>query len=126
MVDGIDEHNKVKAVHKNTFHYQVVQSFLNGTDNSGDEINVKPYEKADTLLIVPDKASLAQLKAAGYNAVLFNKYAITPKDTEAFYVNALLAVEDMAQAKKEGADKKKEVLAKMSDVSNARVGVRGI
>ena len=126
MVDGIDEHNKVKAVNKNTFHYQVVQSFLKGTDNSGEEINVKPYEKADTLLIVPDKASLAQLKAAGYNAVLFNKYAITPKDTEAFYVNALLAVEDMAQAKKEGADKKKEVLAKMSDVSNARVGVRGI
>lgn len=126
MVDGIDEHNKVKAVNKNTFHYQVVRSFLNGTDNSGEEINIKPYEKADTLLIVSDKASLAQLKAAGYNAVLFNKYAITPKDTEAFYVNALLAVEDMAQAKKEGADKKKEVLAKMSDISNARVGVRGI
>lgn len=126
MVDGIDEHNKVKAVNKNTFHYQVVQSFLKGTDNSGEEINVKPYEKADTLLIVSDKASLAQLKAAGYNAVLFNKYAITPKDTEAFYVNALLAVEDMAQTKKEGADKKKEVLAKMSDVSNAKVGVRGI
>lgn len=126
MVDGIDEHNKVKPVNESTFHYQVVKSFLNGTDNSGDEINIKPYEKADTLLIVSDKASLAQLKAAGYNAVLFNKYAITPKDTEAFYVNALLAVEDMAQAKKEGADKKKEVLAKMSDVSNARVGVRGI
>lgn len=126
MVDGIDEHNKVKAVNNKAFHYQVVQTFLNATDNSGEEINVKPYEKADTLLIVPDKASLAQLKAAGYNAVLFNKYAITPKDTEAFYVNALLAVEDMAQAKKEGADKKKEVLAKMSDISNAKVGVRGI
>ena len=126
MVDGIDEDNKVKAVKKDTFHYQVVKSFLDGTDNFGEEINVKPYEKADTLLIVPDKASLARLKAAGYNAVLFNKYAITPKDTEAFYVNALSAVEDMAQAKKEGADKKKEVLAKMSDVSNARVGVRGI
>ena len=126
MVDGIDEHNKVKAVNNKAFHYQVVQTFLNATDNSGEEINVKPYEKADTLLIVPDKASLAQLKAAGYNAVLFNKYAITPKDTEAFYVNALFAVEDMAQAKKEGADKKKEVLAKMSDVSNAKVGVRGI
>ncbi len=126
MVDGIDEHNKVKAVKKDTFHYKVVQSFLNGTDNSLEEINVKPYEKADTLLIVSDKASLAQLKSAGYNAVLFNKYAITPKDTNAFYENALSAVEDMAQAKKDGADKKKEVLAKMSDVSNARVGVRGI
>lgn len=126
MIDGIDENNKVKAVNRNTFHYNIVESFLKGTDNFGEEINVKPYEKADTLLIVSDKASLAQLKAAGYNAVLFNKYAITPRDTEAFYVNALSAVEDMAQAKKEGADKKKEVLAKMSDISNARVGVRGI
>ena len=126
MVDGIDEQGKVKAVNRNTFHYNIVKSFLNGTDNFGGEIDVKPYEKADTLLIVSDKDSLDRLKAAGYNAVLFNRYAITPKDTEAFYVNALLAVEDMAQAKKEGADKKKEVLAKMSDISNARVGVRGI
>lgn len=126
MVDGIDEQGKVKAVNRNTFHYNIVKSFLNGRDDFGGEIDVKPYEKADTLLIVPDKTSLAQLKAAGYNVVLFNRYAITPKDTEAFYVNALSAVEDMAQAKKEGADKKKEVLAKMSDISNARVGVRGI
>ncbi len=126
MVDGIDEHGKVKAVNKNTFHYDIVKSFLNGTDNSGEEINIKPYEKTDTLLIVPDEASLAQLKAAGYNAVLFNKYAITPKDTKDFYADALSSVEDMAQAKKDGADKKKEVLAKMSEVSNARVGVRGI
>lgn len=126
MVDGIDEQGKVKAVNRNTFHYNIVKSFLNGTDNFGGEIDVKPYEKSDTLLIVSNKDSLAQLKAAGYNAVLFNRYAITPKDTEAFYVNALSAVEDMAQAKKEGADKKKEVLAKMSDISNARVGVRGI
>lgn len=126
MVDGIDEQGKVKAVNRNTFHYNIVKSFLNGRDDFGGEIDVKPYEKADTLLIVPDKTSLDRLKVAGYNVVLFNKYAITPKDTEAFYVNALSAVEDMAQAKKEGADKKKEVLAKMSDISNARVGVRGI
>ena len=126
VVDGVEEDGKIKAVSKDTFHYKIISSLIEGEDKFGPYIDIKPADKASTLLVVSDPDTLNNLKKAGYNAVLFNNYAITPSDMSNFYTGALKEVSNMARLKREGLANRREALSKTKDVSEAKVGIRGI
>ncbi len=126
VVDGVEEDGKIKAVSKDTFHYKIISSLIEGEDKFGPYVDIKPADKSDTLLVVSDPDTLNNLKKAGYNAVLFNNYAITPSDMSNFYTGALKEVSNMARLKREGLANRREALSKTKDVSEAKVGIRGI
>ncbi len=126
VVDGLEEDGKIKAVSKDTFHYKIIERLTEGEDKFGPYVDIKPADKADTLLVVSDPDTLNNLKKAGYNAVLFNNYAITPSDMSNFYTSTLKEVSNMARLKREGLANRREALSKTKDVSEAKVGIRGI
>ncbi|WP_428066759.1 hypothetical protein [Candidatus Proelusimicrobium volucris] len=126
VVDGLEEDGKIKAVSKDTFHYKIISSLIEGEDKFGPYVDIKPADKSDTLLVVSDPDTLNNLKKAGYNAVLFNNYAITPSDMSNFYTSTLKEVANMARLKQEGIANRQEVLAKTKDIAEAKVGIRGI
>lgn len=129
VVDGIDANGQVQSVDINKFHYKIVQGLTGAKPLSGKYLNIKPEEKADTLVVVSDADSFNRLKRAGYNVVIFNNFAITPADTENFYGETALVVENMARAKQladaQAAKKPKNSADLAKDVANAKVGVRG-
>lgn len=126
VVDGLEEDGKIKAVSKDTFHYKIIERLIEGEDKFGPYVDIKPADKADTLLVVSDPDTLNNLKKAGYNAVLFNNYAITPYDMSNFYTSTLKEVANMARLKREGITDRQEVLAKTKDIADAKVGIMGI
>ena len=126
VVDGLEEDGKIKAVSKDTFHYKIISSLIEGEDKFGPYVDIKPADKADTLLVVSDPDTLNNLKKAGYNAVLFNNYAITPSDMSNFYTSTLKEVANMARLKQDGIANRQEVLAKTKDIADAKVGIMGI
>ncbi len=128
VVDGADN-NGIKAVRDDSFHYKIVEG-LTGAKNIADErgyISIKPEDKAKTLIVVSDNQTWQNLKKAGYNTVMFNKYAITPADLNSLYNETLDTVQKMsvniASAEKLS---EKERLAKVQDINSVRVGFRGI
>lgn len=126
VVDGLEEDGRIKAVSKDTFHYKIIERLTEGEDKFGPYVDIKPADKADTLLVVSDPDTLNNLKKAGYNAVLFNNYAITPSDMSNFYTSTLKEVANMARLKQEGIANRQEVLAKTKDIADAKVGIMGI
>ena len=128
VVDGIED-GQVKSVGKETFHYQIVEGLTGGKSLPGEYINIKPEEKGETLVVVSDEKISGRLKDAGYNVALFNKFAITPGDTENFYQETISVVKNMVETKKlnevKAAQKAKSSSVLANDVVNAKVGVRG-
>ena len=125
VVDGIED-GKVKSVNPDTFHYKLIENFMGSKIPAAKYINIRPEEKSNTLLVVPDENSLNNLRRAGYNAVLFEKYAITPNDMTEFYNNSLSTVKYMSNAKIAAQKTKKNQPDFVKDIVSSRVGVSGI
>ena len=57
VVDGIED-GKVKSVNSGTFHYKLIESFMGTKIPAAKYIDIKPEEKATTVLVVSDENSL--------------------------------------------------------------------
>ena len=126
VIDGVDDNGRIRALSKDTFHYKIVANLIKGENNFGPYINIKPSDKADTVFVVPDSESYYNLKSAGYNAVLFNNYAITPSDLTNFYQDARKELSDMYAKKRNGAAAEEEIRAKTKEVLASKARLTGI
>lgn len=124
VVDGADD-NGIKAVRSDSFHYKIVEGLTGAKDIAKKGyISIKPEDKAKTLIVVSDNETWKNLKKAGYNVVMFNKYAITPNDLNSFYDETLSTVRKMSAniaSSNKVSEKEYQKIASSLKNANARI-----